>query len=212
MDFFPVYFFDKQEQFFPIDYNDFIRGEFTEGIINYHIHTVGTITLIYFLAFYLYDTGLYSQNWDSHFLDFEYVVYKYENQELDSVCFCPHAFDSHFCLSNEDTQTLLKIGTNHINVYPSRGKHASYPIYGIIWRYIGFANDINFPMTEHKNLRFVPLNNQSLYSFHISSSLQRMNLKDIPIIPLNMIRYYKYLPTHKKIMESIHMLKNYFKI
>ena len=148
-------YFDNHERYFPKDLNDFASFSNAQPqpekapetlTINYYRRPLGNgKTWIYYILFYMQDDGLGYFHIDNHKLDWEVVVAEMDDEKdsLLRLCYTPHGRKEHFWLSEEDTRTLLKRTGNAIPIYCSKGKHATYPVNGIIWRYGGFANDTN---------------------------------------------------------------------
>lgn len=187
--------FDNRERYFPRDLNTFSPSTSTPPenapetlIINYHRRSLENgLTWLYYILFYVQDDGLGSFHLDAHPWDWEVVVAEMDDTDtLLRLCYTPHGSKEHFWLSKEDTQTLLKKTGGTIPIYCSRGKHATYPMGGTIWRYGGFANDTNNSRIVYNHPTLVELSVDSPYFAPKKGFLS--NPLNYPTIPLHKVR------------------------
>lgn len=185
----PIYYFDKNEKYLPIDFNKYVNNNTIDNnIVNCYIKNYNNLIYIYYWSFYLYDTGKTIFKINSHKYDIELVILEIKDDKINRVCFCPHGQTEHFWLSIEDTKSITE--NNKIKVYVSNGKHASYPIPGTIWRYYGFANDVNnskYPIYIKPVLLTDNSINSELFKYKRSFIEKNIDI-DIPCIALKKIR------------------------
>jgi hypothetical protein len=136
-------YFDSNERFFPIDMNQKAKGfNTTERCINYYVRKINDNTKwIYYFMYYVQDDGFKRSHIDTHVNDYELVIVEIKGLKINRICFTPHSRKENFWLNEKDTQKIQKNGK--LDIYCSRGKHATYPIKGRIFRYFCFANDTN---------------------------------------------------------------------
>jgi len=188
--------FDSKERFFPIDLNQRLQNNLSDNCINAFTRIIDkNTTWVYYFMYYLFDDGLGKCHVDSHVDDLELVVVEIKNNDVSRICFTPHGQEEHFWLNEQDSQTCIEktcYGVN-LNIYCSLGKHATYPIGGRIFRYLGFANDTN---DSKKTLvpRICELTLQTINHpfFAGKKPLLGSNL-DYPTIKLKMVRYHLFL-------------------
>lgn len=140
----PNFFFDFYEQSYPIDYNTYLHeGDIVKAVINGHVQYKNNKIYLHYWSFYLQDNGMKCcfKTWDAHKYDLEGVIIELTHYTISGICFTHHGSSEFYWIRHkEDLKELMKTGT--LQVYVSRGKHSSYPIEGMIYRYFGFANDI----------------------------------------------------------------------
>jgi hypothetical protein len=181
---------------------------------------------IYYICFYLYDPGTkcclpfncYCTDFrfSEHEYDFEMVIIEVKNKEsISRVCFCPHGLEENYWISgrmenssdnksknddkteNDDLYRILdRRDRCRIHVYVSRHKHASYPLPGIIWRYMGFANDYNNNDHEENPHRLKPyvLTNESIESdiFKSKKKCLSFDYNTVPTLTLGQVKYHMF--------------------
>jgi hypothetical protein len=141
----PIFHRDKYEKTELADMNEYIESNTiinNKTILGTVVNISTTKTLLHYFFFYSQDDGLpyccYSIG--GHKFDLEHIIVELTNNKISGVCYMPHGGSEFYWIRNtSDLQLLLK--ANHPVVYSSRGKHASYPISGTIYRYFCFAND-----------------------------------------------------------------------
>ena len=184
-------YFDSHERFFPIDINQKAKGFDTkEKCINYYVRKIDDITTwIYYFMYYVQDDGLKRFHIDSHPNDYELVIVEVKGFDVTRICFTPHGRTENFWLSEEDTQKILKDGK--LNIYCSRGKHATYPLKGTIFRYFCFANDTNNHQIECIP-RLVTLTESTINSplFAYKKDTLTWDYNTVPTISLWYVRFH----------------------
>lgn len=204
-------YFDSKERFFPIDLNQRLQNQLsTTTCINSYTRVMDKNTIwVYYFMYYLMDDGLGIAHVDSHIDDLELVVVEIKNNStISRICFTPHSQKEHFWLNEADSQSCLT-KTNYgfaINIYCSKGKHATYPIMGKIFRDLGFANETN----DGKN-KIVPHVNELTITtinhpyFAGKKSLLSGKL-DYPVVELKKVRYHMFFRGLPDISNICHCL------
>lgn len=205
----PIYHFDSQEEYFPIDLNSFNNGRLNKNIVNVYLRELKEISndliWIYYICFYTFDSGIkvctpfncFSKNKvSSHEFDFEIVILEInkKSEKICRVCFCPHGLDENFWIAENDLELILdKNNSDKIHIFVSRGKHASYPVKGIIWRHFGFANDYN---NDDRILLLKPIiltsNTINSQIFETKKKCLSFDYNTIPVIPYHSVKKRKF--------------------
>lgn len=170
----PTVYFDSGERYFPKDlnqqasfHNSDSRPEKAPDMltINYYVRPFEDgKTWVYYILFFLRDDGLGYFHVDAHTMDWEVVVVEMEGGTPRRLCYTPHGRKEHFWLSEKDTSILLQKTGGVVPIYSSKGKHATYPVRGTIWRYGGVASDTNNGRLAYKQprLRLVELSQDAI--------------------------------------------------
>jgi hypothetical protein len=170
----PTVYFDRDERYFPKDLNQQASFQNSDSrpekapetlTINYYVRPLDNgKTWIYYILFYLRDDGLGYFHVDAHTMDWEVVVVEMERGTPRRLCYTPHGRKEHFWLSEQDTRTLLQRTGGMVPIYCSKGKHATYPVRGTIWRYGGVASDTNDARIMYKQprLRLAELSQEAI--------------------------------------------------
>jgi hypothetical protein len=174
------------------------------------------LALLHYFFFYARDDGMKKLGLfviSSHRFDLEHVVVELTDGSVTGVCYMPHGTGEHFWIRGHDLKDILVNGTRP-KVYASRGKHASYPIPGVIRRYGNLANDHHVPLEfditvepASQKLMSIDLIDNAFPA--IKGRLNR-NLSQYPTIPLNKVRTHllfkipigtrQYLYKHKVVV------------
>lgn len=198
----PVLYFDSRERYFPIDWNQWslTKTASKTPTLNAYVRVLSpSVTWVYFFLYYLHDDGLGTFHIDSHAIDVEMVVLEINtltaggSPKLNRVSYHPHGTAEHFWLNPQDTANLVASNTERrVPVYCSRGKHATYPIKGTIWRYMGFANDTNDTVIKVTNgaQSLTLLTDVTLASSSFAPKKWVLTSKlPYPTVPLDTVRY-----------------------
>lgn len=202
----PIYHYDSDEQYFPIDYNSFAQGKYMKHVVNVHLRHINSDTIwIYYICFYTHKdikTGIKNNCFSNCCLStksnlhcenqFEIVILEIDNsneiyQKMKRVCFCPHNKEEYFWIGEKDLSSIQdKNNSDKIHVYVSKGKHAAYPLRGVIWRNLGFENDCNNDdiILLLRPILLILENLDSMVKEHIL----KFNFAEIPEVPLESIR------------------------
>lgn len=141
----PWYYFDKDEQERPIAFSSSldqprqpVYAEFFPSAL-----TPGAFIIAYYMVFRR-DNGTALLGLDAHDGDYESVLVEISSAgALLGVCYRPHGEEEHFWIrDHDDVMRITDNGRHGPAVYVSRGKHASYPVSGKIWRLFGIGTDI----------------------------------------------------------------------
>lgn len=212
----PLYYTDASEKTKMINLNVYVK----EGVKNQDSTVTGLVTtqpdgrtLLHYFAFYPRDDGLQlfgCFSVDAHAYDLERVTVELNAlQAVTGVCYFPHGEKEHFWIrGHADLEKILVQGRTR--VYCSRGKHASYPICGTIWRYLGFANDHINPVFASVNV--VEVNQEVLDHPRIDGVFRNIPLclgeiDSLPTIALSRVRFHLLctLPPFRFAKQACHL-------
>jgi hypothetical protein len=148
----PLFFRDRHETISLISMSEYVAS----GSVVPDDSIVGTVVYIspfqkhlHYFMFYDSDGGMpcCGRAIGSHKYDLEHMIVEITHNTLTGVCYMPHGTAEWYWIRGQsDLQKITNGGLRPI-VYSSRGKHASYPVSGTIYRYLGFANDHCVPVT-----------------------------------------------------------------
>lgn len=141
----PFFFKDFREKEPLINLNEYIASgrQVADNTCTGYIVRHGNVVLLHYFFFYLRDNGLRVLGFDidAHKYDVEHIIVELTDQQVTGVCYLPHGSKEFYWIRGiTDLSKILIDGTRPV-VYASRGKHASSPVPGTIWRYFGVAND-----------------------------------------------------------------------
>lgn len=194
----PLFYKDKYEKESLANMNIYISTQkfvFDNTVTGVIVPLSLNRTFLHYFFFYKEDDGLTVLNhvFDAHLYDLEHVVVELTGDTVTGVCYFPHASIESFWIRGAlDLNDLLVDGRP--KVFSSRGKHASYPVSGTVWRYGGFANDhndaVNVPITAVlASEQLLALNNFDRSTFPAIKNRIIGDFSTVKTVKLNRARY-----------------------
>lgn len=142
----PLFHKDRYEQEVLMNMNTYVAtGKFVaDSTCTGYVAQMDQKTLLHYFFYYPKDDGMrvfgLGTPVDAHQYDLEHIIVERTGAVVTGVCYFPHASAESFWIRGDNDLSQLLV-QGHPAVYASRGKHASYPVSGTIFRYGGFAND-----------------------------------------------------------------------
>jgi len=194
----PLFHKDKHETESLANLNVYVHDrvfKFDNTVTGVIVPLSGNRTHLHYFFFYENDNGLkvFHRQVDAHLYDLEHVIVELTGELVTGVCFFPHASMETFWIRGQDDLNALLV-QNRPKTYSSRGKHASYPVSGTIWRYGGFANDQNVPVlvpitSVAASEQLLALDNFDASTFPAIKRRIIGDFSNVPTVALNKARY-----------------------